>query len=531
MQKLIARIESICSHRAFIVAFSLLFLVFNLIQSIYTGLLHDEAYYWFISQKPEWGYYHGPPLIALLTGAGYALVPSELGIRLASCLSSAATVYILYQLIKPKNNFLFLAVVLSVSPFMIAGFIAALDPPLLFFTACFLLVYRNFLEKETWSNTILLGVLMAAMIYMKYHGILPILFTLLSNPRLLLRFKYYVAGALGCALYLPHLVWQYHNDFAPILFHFVDRSPEPYNIIHSLNYIGSQLLMAGVPAGLLLLYAAFRNKSVNLFDRGLKFVLWGIYLFFFISSLKGHTEANWTAIAFLPLTILSYQWLENSIPYRKWLYYLLPVSIAGVAVARLFMATDFIADRLHAKTELHHWRAWAETVKEEAQGRPVVFMNSYQKACKYHFYTGQPALSVNNVMSHKDHFNLSDDEMNLLNQSVYFYSHYGITPTHTTSTEAVHTMVDDYTGCMVDSFQSWMKVMITPLKRNYKTTTAQEYVEVAYTVSIPEVYRGRDASKAFISYQLIDEQRLPYDDSITTLSLQEALRHTQTLYR
>ncbi|MBK7149804.1 MAG: hypothetical protein IPH78_13580 [Bacteroidetes bacterium] len=36
-------------------------------------------------------------------------------------------------------------------------------------------------------------------------------------------------------------------------------------------------------------------------------------------------------------------------------------------------------------------------------------------------------------------------------------------------------------------------------------------------------YTGRDASKAFISYQLIDEQRLPYDDSITTLSLQEAL--------
>jgi hypothetical protein len=57
---------------------------------------------------------------------------------------------------------------------------------------------------------------MAAMIYIKYHGILPILFVLLSNLSLLKKPKYYVAGVLGAVLYVPHLVWQYENDFAPI---------------------------------------------------------------------------------------------------------------------------------------------------------------------------------------------------------------------------------------------------------------------------------------------------------------------------
>lgn len=523
MQKIREQIIRISSHKALVPAFVLLLLVLNLIQSKYTGLLHDEAYYWFISKKLEWGYYHGPPLIALLTGAGYFLLSNEVGVRLASCISSATTVYLLYKLVKPENKLLFLAIVLSVSPFMIAGFIAALDQPLLLFAVCFLWAYKKFLQEESWIHTVLLGISMAAMIYIKYHGILPILFVLLSNLSLLKKPKYYVAGVLGAVLYVPHLVWQYENDFAPILFHFIDRSPEPYNLVHTLHYVGSQVMMAGVPAGILLLYAAFIHRAEHVLERGLKFVLWGIYIFFLVSSLKGHTEANWTAINFIPLTILSYKTLHKQRQLRKWLYYLLPVSIAGILVARVFMATDYIADHLHAKTELHHWRAWAETVQQEAKGRPVVFMNSYQKACKYTFYTGQPALSLNNVMGHKDHFNLSGDETALQNRPVYFYSHYGITPHRTTEQHKVVTQVDEYTGCMVDSFSSWMKVSITPAELKYRTTTQQTYLPVRFSVAIPDVYQQRDASNAFISYQLIDDKRLPYADSITTLSLQEAL--------
>ncbi len=523
MQKIREQIIRISSHEALVPAFVLLLFVLNLIQSKYTGLLHDEAYYWFISKKLEWGYYHGPPLIALLTGAGYFLLSNEVGVRLASCISSATTVYLLYKLVKPENKLLFLAIVLSVSPFMIAGFIAALDQPLLLFAVCFLWTYKKFVEEESWIHTVLLGISMAAMIYIKYHGILPILFVLLSNLSLLKKPKYYVAGVLGAVLYVPHLVWQYENDFAPILFHFIDRSPEPYNLVHTLHYVGSQVMMAGVPAGILLLYAAFIHRAEHVLERGLKFVLWGIYIFFLVSSLKGHTEANWTAINFIPLTILSYKTLHKQQQLRKWLYYLLPVSIAGILVARVFMATDYIADHLHAKTELHHWRAWAETVQQEAKGRSVVFMNSYQKACKYTFYTGQPALSLNNVMGHKDHFNLSDDETALLDKPIYFYSHYGITPQRTTEQHKVVTQVDEYTGCMVDSFSAWMKVSITPAERKYCTTTQQTYVPVRFSVAIPDVYQQRDASNAFISYQLIDDKRLPYADSITTLSLQEAL--------
>jgi hypothetical protein len=98
MQKTREQLQRLSAHQAFVPAFVLLLFIVNLIQSKYTGLLHDEAYYWFISKTPEWGYLHGPPLIAALTGAGYFLFSSEVGVRLASCISSAATVYLLYKL-------------------------------------------------------------------------------------------------------------------------------------------------------------------------------------------------------------------------------------------------------------------------------------------------------------------------------------------------------------------------------------------------------------------------------------------------
>ena len=43
-----------------------LFFVINLLQSTYTGLLEDEAYYWVWSENLAWGYFDHPPMVAFL---------------------------------------------------------------------------------------------------------------------------------------------------------------------------------------------------------------------------------------------------------------------------------------------------------------------------------------------------------------------------------------------------------------------------------------------------------------------------------
>ena len=60
--------------------FILIFFVVNLLQSFYTGLLEDEAYYWVWSRELAWGYFDHPPMVALWAAIGSTLFSGELGI-------------------------------------------------------------------------------------------------------------------------------------------------------------------------------------------------------------------------------------------------------------------------------------------------------------------------------------------------------------------------------------------------------------------------------------------------------------------
>src|SRR5690349_8930417 len=187
-------------HRYQRLIFYSLWLLLALMQSGLTELQDDEAYYWVYSQYPAWGYFDHPPMIALLIKAGYGIFHNELGVRLFCVLLNMLTLFIIEQLLEKKNTALFYAIALSLAVFQLAGFLAVPDTPLLFFTALFYFCYRKFLEKTNWVNTILLGIVMALLMYSKYHGVLIILFTILSNLSLLKRVHIYLAGfiALAC---------------------------------------------------------------------------------------------------------------------------------------------------------------------------------------------------------------------------------------------------------------------------------------------------------------------------------------------
>src|SRR5690606_26611588 len=97
--------------------------------------------------------------------------------------------------------------------------------PLLFFTALFLWSYRHFIENEYSSRgALLMAVCMAGLMYSKYHGALVIILVILSNLKLLRKPTFYMAVLVGIGLFLPHLLWQVHNDFPSLKYHLVERS-------------------------------------------------------------------------------------------------------------------------------------------------------------------------------------------------------------------------------------------------------------------------------------------------------------------
>ncbi|ULQ51659.1 ArnT family glycosyltransferase [Flavihumibacter fluvii] len=377
----------------------------NLVQAAGTELLHDEAYYWVYSNYPDWGYFDHPPMIAILIKAGYAIFHSELGVRLFVTIMNTGTIYLVHKMLLRENDRLFYAIVLSMGVLQIGGILAVPDIPLAFFTALFFWQYKRFLIKADMLQGILLGIVMALMLYSKYHGILIIFFTLISNRKLVFQWPAWLAAIVGMALFSPHLWWQYTHDFPSVQYHLKERNAPGYRLGFSLEYIGGQILLAGPLIGWLLLYAAGKFRTPDLFSRALKWSMAGFLGFFLLSTLKGRVEANWTVPALIPMIILSHAWLTDSVNYTRWIYRLLPVTLLIILVVRIYMLTDIpqLTSRFH--DEMHNNRSWAAAIKARSNGLPVVFMNSYQRPSKYWFYTGDTCFGLNNTGYRRNNYN------------------------------------------------------------------------------------------------------------------------------
>ena len=402
-----------------LVLFFLCWLLINSFQSGLTELFDDEAYYWVYSKYLSWGYFDHPPMIAVLIKAGYFLFPNEFGVRFFITLLSASTFIIIYDLLQKKDKPLFFYIVCTIAILQIVGFIAIPDIPLLFFTALFFWLYRRFLQKKSFFNSLLLGLGMALMLYSKYHGVLIILFTLFSNLKLLKQPLAYIAVMFAVLLYIPHLSWQFSHGFPSVQYHLFERNPSHYKFSYTTGYIFGQLLVAGPFMGWLLIGQSIRYKPIDLFERALKFSLLGIYLFFLLATIKGRVEANWTAPALIPLILLSHQALLHKEKWKNILRKSVPFTLFAVLALRIYMIVNITPLSWLAKDEFHQNKKRANLIKEKAGGLPVVFINSYQDASKYWFYTGQKSFSLNTPYHRRNNFNFWPIEDSMQGKRVY----------------------------------------------------------------------------------------------------------------
>lgn len=391
----------------------------SIIQATTTELFDDESYYWVYSRFLDWGYFDHPPMIAALIKAGYAIFHNELGVRLFIIVLNTATIFFVQQLTGKKDDRLFYAVALSIVVAQIGGILAVPDIPLLFFVVLFFWLYDRFLQNTNFINALLLGICMALLLYSKYHGVLVIFFTLLSNPKLFTNRYTYVAALVGVVLFVPHLYWQYRHNFPSVQYHLFERNASDYRFKFTTEYLIGQIAFAGPVIGWFLLWAAFRYRPVSHLEKALKYTLAGTYIVFLISTYKGRVEANWTVAAFIPLMVLSHRYLAKNHHLQKWLYRSLPVTLVLVLAARLYFMSWFPPVSWIKRNEFHGNRTWTTEKHRQAGNLPVVFVNSYQQASKYWFYTGIPAFSMNSPYYRRNNFNMWPIEDSLIGRDVY----------------------------------------------------------------------------------------------------------------
>jgi hypothetical protein len=398
--------------------YSIWFLI-SFVQAAGTELFDDEAYYWVYSKFLDWGYFDHPPMIAVMIKLGTLVFAGELGVRLLVVLMGTASIFLIEKLTQPKDQKLFYALVLNMAVLQIGGIIAVPDIPLLFFTALFFLAYRNYTMKNSWITAVYLAIVVALLLYSKYHGLLLVLATLSSNWKLLKQPLTWLVIAAAIAMFMPHVVWQLQHGLPSLNYHLFERVSPAYSLSFTTDYLAGQLLIAGPLLGWLIIWGAFKYKPVDVTQKAMKWSLGFVYFLFLISSFKSRTEANWTVPLLVPLIVLAYHHLESNRKFQKWVYAVLPVSILLILLVRVFMILDTPLIEKLPKDEFHYSKSWTSAIKEKSNGLPVVFTNSYQRASKYWFYTGDTAFSLNTHLYRRSNYNFWPLELQLQQKPVF----------------------------------------------------------------------------------------------------------------
>lgn len=392
-----------------------IWVILNALQAWLTPLDPDEAYYWIYSQFPAWGYFDHPPMVAMMIKAGSSWLPGTIGLRLTTVLLMPMTLLMLWQLADrpemPSELYSFLLLAAAMPFFHIYGFVATPDAPLLFFSAAWFLAFRKFLAFPNMSLTLILGILMAFLLYSKYHGVLVIGFSVLANLRLLRVLRFWLAGIIGLVLFLPHLYWQYAQGFPTFAYHLVGRDDE-WEIKLPLNYLLNQALIFS-PLLFPFLLKAIASK-ITQGRRSLEVALIaGFWLFFAAMTFKGHVEPQWTAVLSIPVVLLLHEYVKNNELQSKLIRNMALVSVFLIVLARLGIMTGLLrSNKLFGNTD------WVLELQEKAMGLPLYFENSYRDAAMYAFYTGTQPSTFTNIDYRANQYNLLDLEIPLHNQRV-----------------------------------------------------------------------------------------------------------------
>ncbi len=399
-------------------------LILNLIQAYFTELIFDEAYYWHYAQNLSWGYFDHPPMVAWMIGLGNLFFEGELGVRFISCILSVSTILLLWLLIedeRKKNHVLeFFVLVFSMTLMNAYGFFTLPDTPLLFFTALFLWFYKRFLNNGNLVNAFLLGVVMACLMYSKYHAVLVIFFVLLSNLRLLKNKYAWLAVAVSLLCYSPHLLWLYENDFVSIQYHLFERPNDAYNFSkYTLGFFVNLVALFGFTFPWIY-YALFKTKINNKFTSALLFLTYGVIIFFFISSFNRRIQTQWLIVISIPLAALVYNFMLVDKNTRKWIFR----TGLATSIIILLLRIGLVYNPFPFKYETHGNKQWTNNLKSQVGNTPVVFENSYRRAPMYSFYTGVDAFSLNNLYYRQNQYSIDDSESKVKDKKVLYVSEF-----------------------------------------------------------------------------------------------------------
>lgn len=183
---------------------------------------------------------------------------------------------------------------------------------------------------------------------------------------------------------LPVLIWNYQNDFISFLFQLKHGlGATHWNWFWPTEYFISQLLLI-FP---LIFYLALRVPPAPQ-QQWLKFFGWGPIIFFGITSLKGHVEANWPIIGYPSIMALAVahqirsRWIRVTSIF--WMLFFI-----GISIQTNFKILPIASDRL----KTHELSEYQPLVDLADRFQPL-FADSFQMASQLSYQTKIPTYKL-----------------------------------------------------------------------------------------------------------------------------------------
>ena len=391
--------------------FLLFWFLINLLQAKFTNLHYDEAYYWLYSKVLSWGYFDHPPMIAISSKIGDMLSHTTLGLRIIPVLIGVFVISAIILLIDDKKNkknvFLYI-ISFPLITTHIAGFLSLPDALLCFFFVFFLIFYKKYLIDDSITVVLALSIIIACMIYSKYHAFIILLLVIIANVKLVFKKSFWLVFLITILLLIPHIIWQIKNDYASFTYH-LDTRASGFNLNNLFEFIFGQILLAGPLSGIIIIYLTVKCRVEDTFEKTLKYIAIGFYLFFVFYCINGRVEAHWTSVSTIPLIIISYKQLRNISKIDKFFTFLIYPSIFLIFCARIVLVQDNFSDTLSLKRNFLNMDNWSNELDSISKGNDILFTNKYQNVSIYSYSKNKlhpSALKIGSRFSQIDLFKI-----------------------------------------------------------------------------------------------------------------------------
>ncbi len=299
------------------------FLLMTLVTAERYGFFGDELYYIACAKHLDFGYVDQPPLVPLLTlFSTWLFGETIISLRIMSGIAGALTVILSGGIAKDlgggrlAQSLAALAICFASAFPALSSFIS-MNPIDIMLCTLFIFLFTKTIADPTPQRWIVLGVLSGIGLLNKYTFLVlgfSLLVSLVITKRWnVLRMPWmYIAGAMGFAIFLPHILWQIQHGWPTL--EFMRNATEYKNL--SLSPI-----------------AFFLQLTISLNPFTLPLWLGGLLYLFFGKEMKEYRFLGWMTLVFLLVYVL-----QNSKTYYVLPVFPLLLSVGAVALERICQA-------------------------------------------------------------------------------------------------------------------------------------------------------------------------------------------------